>query len=104
MRFSSAGAFKGLDNRNTVEPLFSEVWRMAQNLLVAVAPHKSAKQVRVIVPNGEPVLDCNGPNDYLCHDCRTVLIRGAEPHAFSAKALILICGCGTHCATDRIEP
>lgn len=76
---------------------------MAQKTLSAVAKQISAKHIRIIVPKNEPVLDRTGQNDYVCPNCRIVLIRGAEPGAVSAKPLVLICHCGTHCATGPIE-
>lgn len=87
----------------TIEPFFSEVLGMTQKSLAVVEPSKSMKLIRLIVPKGQPILNRNGPNDYLCPKCQTVLIRGAEPGAVSAKPLVLICDCGTHCATGPID-
>lgn len=91
-------------DEHAIEPFFSEVLRiMAQELLTSIPAKQAENLIRLIVPNGHPVLNGNGPNDYLCPGCRTVLIRGAEPIHFPAKALVLICDCGTYCVTAAIE-
>ena len=76
---------------------------MAQKTLVAVEPSKSMELIQLIVPKGQPVLNRSGPDDYVCPKCQTVLIRGAEPGAVSAKPLVLICDCGTYCAIGPID-
>ena len=87
-------------DEHAIEPFFSEVLRiMAQRLLPPITAEKAENLIRLIVPKDQPVLNRNGPNDYLCPNCRTVLIRGAEPRDFSAKPLVLICNCGSQCVT-----
>jgi RNase P subunit RPR2 len=103
LRFSPLDELKGSMGECIIEPFFSEMLRMTQKTLVAVDPSKSVKLIRLIVPKDEPVLNRNGPNNYLCPRCQTVLIRGAEPGAISAKPLVLICDCGTQCATGPTD-